>query len=224
MPPRGKKQLSSSEAEFLREWILQGGDFDKRVKDLAEPKKMETVYLTTIINQQEASFIPVSAVDPVSLDVIGTLKTKGIIVVPVAGNSNYVSVTCLEPKKITDKEIKLLEPLSDQLLELKLSRSLIADKALKRIKGFKNFKKLFLDYTLISDAGMKGLMETNLTYLNLVGTALTDRSIDNLGNMKALSQVFLFGTKISDRGIDQLRELNPNRIVDKDGYTLEKLP
>ena len=83
MPPRGKKQLSSSEAELLREWILQGGDFDKRVKDLAEPKKMETVYLTTIINQQEASFIPVSAVDPVSLDVIGTLKAKGIIVVPV---------------------------------------------------------------------------------------------------------------------------------------------
>ena len=81
-----------------------------------------------------------------------------------------------------------------------------------------------MDYTLISDDGMKGLMETNLTYLNLVGTALTDRSIDNLGNMKALSQVFLFGTKISDRGIDQLRELNPNRIVDKDGYTLEKLP
>lgn len=223
MPPRGKKQLSSSEAELLREWILQGCDFDKKVKKLVEPEKMEKAYLATVITQQD-SFIPVSAVDPVSPDVISALKAKGIIVVPVTANSNFVSVTCLEPKKITDKEIKLLEPLSDQLLELKLSRSLITDETLKRIKAFKNIKKLYLDYTLISDAGMKDLREMNLTYLNLVGTALTDQCIDNLGNMKALNRVFLFGTKISDRGVSQLQELKPILIVDQGGYALEKLP
>lgn len=223
MPPRGKKQFSSSEAELLREWILQGCDFDKKVKDMAVPERMESVYMATIITRQADSFIPVSTVDPVSPDVISTLKEKGIIVVPVTANSNYVSVSCLEPKKITDKEIKLLEPLSYQLLELKLSRSLITDETLKRIKAFKNIKKLFLDYTLISDAGMKDLREMNLTYLNLVGTTLTDQCIDNLGNMKALNKVFLFGTRISDRGVGKLHQLNPSLKVDQGGYSLEKL-
>jgi uncharacterized membrane protein len=223
MPPRGKRQLSSSEAELLREWILQGCDFDKKVKELTEAEKMEKAYLATIITQQD-SFIPVSAVDPVNPEIVNTLRAKGIIVVPVAANSNYVSVTCLEPKKITDEEVKLLEPLSDQLLELKLSRSLITDEALKRIEGFKNLKKLFLDYTTISDAGMKDLTGTKLSYLNLVGTALTDQCLDNLSSMTTLGQVFLFGTKISEQGVTKLYQLNPNLKIDKGGYVLEKLP
>jgi len=215
--------LSSSQTELLREWILQGCDFDKKVKELIEPEEMEKAYLAASA-QHTDSFIPLSPVDPVSPEVISTLKAKGIIVVPVAANSNYVSVSCLEPKKITDEEIKLLEPLSEQLLELKLSRSLITDESLKKIKTFKNLKKLFLDYTLISDAGMKDIGEMNVTYLNLVGTPLTDQYIDDLGNMTLLNQIFLFGTKISNRGVGQLQELKPNLIVDKGGYVLEKLP
>jgi len=223
MPPRGKKQLSSSEAELLKEWILQGCDFDKKVKELIEPEKMEKAYLAASA-QHTDSFIPLSPVEQVRPDVISTLKAKGIIVVPIAANSNYISVTCLEPKKITDEEMKLLEPLSDQLLELKLSRSLITDESLKRIKEFRNLRKLFLDHTHISDTGMKDLIELNLTYLNLVGTPLTDECVENLSSITSLAQIFLFGTKISDSGINRLHKLNPNLIVDKGGYMLEKLP
>lgn len=222
MPPRGKKQLSSSEVELLREWILQGSEFDKKIKDMKKPKEMEKTYLATI-NQQAASFIPESPVEPVNPEIVTTLKAKGIIVVPMAANSNYVSVTCLEPKKITDEETKLLEPLSSQLLELKLSRSLITNETLKRIKGFKNLKKLFLDHTKISDDGIGALIDTKLVYLNLVGTPLTDQCVDNLGSIKTLGNVFLFGTKISEQGISKLHELNPTLTVDKGGYTLDQL-
>mgnify|MGYP003403892402 FL=1 len=71
---------------------------------------------------------------------------------------------------------------------------------------------------------MRDIGEINVTYLNLVGTLLTDQYIDDLGNMTLLNQIFLFGTKISDRGVGQLQELKPNLIVDKGGYVLEKLP
>lgn len=223
MPPRGKKQLSSSEVELLREWILQGSEFDKKIKDLKEPKEMEKAYLATV-NQQAASLIPESPVEPVNPEIVTTLKAQGIIVVPMAANSNYVSVTCLEPQKITDEETKLLEPLSSQLLELKLSRSFITNETLKRIKGFKNLKKLFLDHTKISDDGIGALIDTKLVYLNLVGTPLTDQCVDNLGSIKTLSNVFLFGTKISEQGISKLHELNPTLTIDKGGYTLDQLP
>ena len=223
MPPRGKKQLSSSEVELLREWILQGSEFDKKIKDLKEPKEMEKAYLATV-NQQAASLIPESPVEPVNPEIVTTLKAQGIIVVPMAANSNYVSVTCLEPQKITDEETKLLEPLSSQLLELKLSRSFITNETLKRIKGCKKLKKLFLDHTKISDDGIGALIDTKLVYLNLVGTPLTDQCVDNLGSIKTLSNVFLFGTKISEQGISKLHELNPTLTIDKGGYTLDQLP
>ena len=224
MPPRGRKQLSSSEMELLREWIVQGAEFNKMVNELQDAKKMKVTYLAARVEVAPDSVVPAEKVEQIDDELILSLKSKGIIVVPVAVNSNYVKITFLEPGKVTDETIKSLAQLSSQALELKLSRTSITDEGLKELSGFTNLRRLFIDNTSISDQGIESISGNNdLTYLNLVGTGLTDQGIQYLNQLKQLEEVFLFRTKVSDKGILQLQQSNPSLRIDRGGYTLPAL-
>ena len=56
------------------------------------------------------------------------IRDAGVLVMPIAQNTNaiYVNASYLG-KKFTDKELKLLEPISKQLLWLNLARTAVTD-------------------------------------------------------------------------------------------------
>ena len=50
---------------------------------------------------------------------------------------------------------------------------------------------------------------TNLEYLNLYGTEITDAGLSNLEGMKKLKKLYVWQTKVTDKGIAQLRKALP---------------
>lgn len=220
MPPEQKPQLSEKEIALLHWWVASGASFDKKVNELSQTDSIKKVLLTFQGNASSATpDIPTANVIAASADAIQALKQRGVVVIPVAANSNYLSVNFVSVDSVTDKDMALLQPIKDQLTWLKVSGQPISDSALKTIATCKNLVRLHLDHTNVTDAGIKSLSTlTELKVLNCVGTAVTVDGLGALKDLKKLEQLYVFQTKLSAQDWKSLQELFPSTRIDSGNY------
>lgn len=225
MPPKERPQLSSSEISLIQAWIAGGAGFQKKVNSFAQAAKIKK-YLNTLIAQgQQAPMLPVENVSAPDIKTLDVLKEKGVLVLPVDHESNYLSVNFVNARSITDAELQLLLPLKKQLLWLNLGRTKIKDEGLKVVGQLAALRQLHLDYTMISDEGIKHLTAlSELNYLNLVGTKITDQGLAHLSRLKNIKNIFVYQTQVTEKGLKDFSVKIPEAYVDTGGYTLPKLP
>lgn len=221
MPPKEKSQLKESQIALLNWWISNGADVSKKVKDLPQPDKIKPLLLA--LQQTNASIsTPVVALKPVKKGdekIINQLKSKGIMVVPVAQNSNYLSVNFVTNPIVSADDLALLVQLKEQVLWLKLSNSTVDDKAMQSVARLTNLAKLDLSYTRITAIGLAGLKNlTGLQQLNLVGTNISAQAILSLKDIKTISSIYLYKTGITANEIATLKNSFPKTILDTGGY------
>jgi hypothetical protein len=135
-----------------------------------------------------------------------------------------VKVFFTNPKNITDKEVELLHPFKEQLIDLKLSNTSISDKALKTVSIFTNLVSIELDYTAISDKSLAALKDLKkLTRINLVSTPVTDKGLEELESLKEVTEIYLYKTKITKHGLLRYHSKNPLVNLDTGNYKLRVL-
>ena len=226
MPPKEKSQLKESQIALLHWWISNGADVLKKVKDLPQPDKIKPLLLAL---QQTNAVLPAPVVElkPVKKGdekIINQLKSKGIIVVPVAQNSNYLSVNFVTSPIVSAGDLALLVQLKDQLLWLRLSNSTIDDKGMQSVALFTNLARLDLSYTKITVAGVKSIKNlTGLQQLNLVGTPVSAQALLSLKDIKTISSIYLYKTGITANDIATLKNSFPKTILDTGGYQVPTL-
>ncbi|MBC7849487.1 MAG: hypothetical protein H7Y31_07110 [Chitinophagaceae bacterium] len=227
MPPKEKSQLSENEVELLRWWIQSGASFDKRVSQLEQ-----TDNITKMLNEYQASItavsgtidVPLETVKPASKESIQKLLDRGVVVIPVAQNSNYLSINFVSVDSVTLADLKMLEPVKAQLLSLKLSDQKIGDSGLKVIAQLSSLRKLYLDNTAISDSALASLIPLKqLQYLNLVGTAITPKGVLQLKGLPALKSIYLYQTAIRTSDWIELQKAFPAARLDSGNYLVPTL-
>jgi hypothetical protein len=62
-----------------------------------------------------------------------------------------------------------------------------------------------------------------LQYLNLVGTKVTAKGLEQLKELKNLQQVFLYQTSIAGSEWANLKKMFPKTIMDTGGYKVQAL-
>ena len=221
MPPKEKSQLKESQLALLYWWISNGADVSKKVKDLPQPDKIKPILLA--LQQTNAAMpTPVAELKPVKKadeKIINQLKSKGIIVVPVAQNSNFLSVNFVTSPIVLAGDLALLVQLKDQLLWLKLNGTNIDDKALHSVARLTSLARLDLSYTRISDDGLSGLKNLiALQQLNLVGTPVSAQAILSLKDIKTLTSIYLYKTGITANDFAKLKSSFPKTVLDTGGY------
>src|SRR6188472_2320547 len=182
MPPKEKPQLKDSEIALIHWWIATGATFDKKTKDLEQPEKIKPILISL---QKEVKKIPPDVpqamVEKADEKALQKLKQSGIVVLPVAQSSNYLTVNFITVDSITYNDIALLLSVKKQLVWLNLSGKKISDTLLTPITQLINLTRLQLDNTMITDKGLASLRSlVNLQYLNLVGTKVTGNGIMQL--------------------------------------------
>jgi mono/diheme cytochrome c family protein/uncharacterized membrane protein len=220
MPPKEKPQLKDNEIALIHWWIATGATFDKKTKDLEQPEKIKPILLSL---QKEVKKIPpdvlqaiVEKADEKSLQ---KLKQRGVVVLPVAQNSNYLTVNFITVDSITYNDISLLQSIKKQLVWLNLSGKKISDTLLTTIAQLVNLTRLQLDNTLITDKGLVSLRSLiNLQYLNLVGTKVTANGILQLKGLLKLQAIFIYKTFITASEWSTLKSNFPNVTLDTGGY------
>ena len=228
MPPIEKSQLSKQEIELLHWWINGGADFNKKVKDITQAENIKPVLqsLQSGKIKEEITFsdIPEQPVGKALATAIQQLQLRGIAIIPVAQNSNYLSANFVAVDSFTEKDLQLLEPLKKQLIWLKLSNSKVVDSNLVSIARLSSITRLFLDKTMVTDRGMQQLKNlSGLQYLNLVGTKVTASGVSQLTSFKNLQHLYLYQTSISASEWSGLKKLFPKTIIDTGGYRLQQL-
>jgi hypothetical protein len=228
MPPKEKPQPTEQEIALIHWWIASGAPFDKKVKQLEQPEELKPALLSlqkVDVKKVTAPDLPSKPVSKANDDAIKKLKDVGAVVEPVAQNTNYLSANFVTVTDPGDKEVQLLLPLKEQLIELKLGSSSITDSALQLIAQFKNLMRLQLDYTKITDKGLASLTALqNLRYLNLVGTAVTEKGVLQLKDLKSLRSIYLYQTMVKKSEWNDLRKAFPITLIDSGGYTVPFLP
>jgi hypothetical protein len=228
MPPKEKPQPTEQEIALIHWWIKSGASFDKKVKQLDQPEELKPALLALQNVQEKKIIVPDIPAKPVvkaNDEAIKKLKDIGAVVEPVAQNTNYISANFVTVTKPGDKEVQLLLPLKEQLIELKLGGASITDSALLVISQFKNLMRLQLDHTKITDKGLANLkVLENLRYLNLVGTAVTEKGVLQLKDLKNLRSIYLYQTGVKKSEWRDLKKAFPKTLIDSGGYTVPFLP
>jgi len=228
MPPKEKPQPTEQEIALIHWWIKSGASFDKKVKQLDQPEELKPALLALQNVQEKKIIVPDLPAKPVvkaNDEAIKKLKDIGAVVDPVAQNTNYLSANFVTVTNPGDREIQLLLPLKEQLIELKLSGASITDSALLVIAQFKNLMRLQLDHTKITDKGLASLRALeDLRYLNLVGTAVTEKGVMQLKDLKNLRSIYLYQTGVKKSEWKDLRKAFPKTLIDSGGYTVPFLP
>ncbi len=204
MPPEGKNQLTDEEKEILDAWINSGASFTALV---AEVPNDQTLYQIA-----EAKFNSSKSYDFESADaeLVESLNSNYRIITPVALNSPALTVSFFSSEAFTPAQLKELDKISMQVVELNLNKIPVKDEDLSLLSGFENIEKLYLNFTQVTDKGLASLVKlSNLKELSMSGTTITAPGISQLKSLPALQKVFIWNTAIAPTDVPQLLETFP---------------
>lgn len=228
MPPKEKPQLNEKEIALLHWWINSGLSFDKKVKDIAQTEKIKPLLLSlqsAASNEtKEKPQIPEAAVEQADAAAVKKLTDRGVVVLPVAQNSNYLMVNFVTVQDLKEEDIKLLLSIKKQLVWLKLGNQSVTDAMLATLAQCKSITRLDLNHTKITDKGFVHLQQIpHLQMLNLIGTAVTANGLVQLKNSKQLQAVYIYQSSVDKKTVAALKATLPKVTIDTGGYSVPTL-
>jgi uncharacterized membrane protein len=228
MPPKEKSQPSENQIALLEWWIGQGASFGKKVKEVNQPDKITVMLFAlqkTNITEKEPMDIPTAKVEKADGVIIEKMNSRGIVVLPVAQNSNYLQANFVTDTMINNEDLQLLPVVRKQLIWLKLGYTNINDANMATIAKLGNLTRLSLEHTDISDKGLQSVQALqHLQYLNLVGTKITLQGVMQLKELKSLQSLYLYQTKIDRKDWVVVQNAFPKAHIDSGGYSVTLLP
>jgi uncharacterized membrane protein len=228
MPPKNKPQLTKQQISVLQWWVSTGADFNKKVGELKQDGSIKPVLLALesgiAAPETEIAEVPEEPVNAADSAVIRKLSAYGVMLMPVARNSNYLSASFVTAPKKADTLVSSLQPLKKQLVSLKLDESNVNDSTLTSISELSNLRRLQLSNTAITDHGLMKLKKLkDLGSLNLVGTKVTAKGVMEMKDLKSLKYLYLYKTAITPGEREQLKKSFPETLIDFGDYTVPTL-
>jgi uncharacterized membrane protein len=231
MPPEDKPQLSSQDRILIEWWIANGADLKRKVSEIGIDDSTLAVLKSYEAGQQGVAQVesaPIIPVDPVAKAdpaVIESIRNQGVVILPVDPSNGYLTANFVNAQRPSDSLLKLLEPLADQLIWLKLSGSDLTDAGCETIARLKRLTRLHIDHTRITDAGLKSLLSLDqLQKLNLSGDSVSVQGLKQLVVLKALRSLNLWQTRVGQAELADLIRSLPSVRIDTGGYQLPFLP
>jgi Leucine-rich repeat (LRR) protein len=168
--------------------------------------------------------IPETTVEAAKNSDLEAMKKTGIIVLPVAVNSNYLSANFVSIQKLDEQTIALLKPISKQLVWLKLGYAELSNNSWKTIGECTQLTRLSIEHTNLTDDNIKELAKlNNLQYLNLVGTRVSAKGVQELKGIAKLESIYLGQTGVKSSDYQTLRSVFPKSLIDSGNYHVENL-
>lgn len=227
MPPKAKPQLTDNEVVLLHWWVSSGADFTSKVKDLAQTEKVKPVLLSLQSGEdleRAATDVPDDPVDRGDEKVINKLRQSGVVVIPVAQNSNYLLANFVTAASVADSTLRQLGLLKKQLVWLKLDNTAISDSSLDHVTACTSLRRLHLNNTGITDKGLVKLQSLGqLQSLNLVGTKVTSNGVLQLQRLANLKSLYLYQTGVRSSDWNDLRKAFPSLLLDTGKYFVPTL-
>ena len=212
MPPNGEV-FETEQLQLIARWIREGADFGtwtgKGGMETPQPSRKEI----EPTNDPFAAYRRIGkSVPPAPPTAIAKVTAAGARVSPVFPGSSLLRVEFVsQSDDVKDASLKSLSGIRRNVAILSLRGAAITDAAMTEIGRLSNLVRLDVPETDVTDAGLRTLAKSKLpelAVLNLYGTAISDRGLDQL-NYPKLAKVYVWNTKVSQPGADMLGKRLP---------------
>jgi uncharacterized membrane protein len=217
MPPAAKPQLTTEESALLYAWIRAGAPNDKKLVSLAPRDSFRLLATTLLMAADEtAEEQPVYDFGAADEKKIVALNNNYRVIEPQGIQSPALSVHFYGKSMYTGKALEELLPLKEQIIELGLARMPVKDEQLKTVQQMSNLRRLNLNYTDITTAGLeqlKGLK--NLQQLYLSGTAITTAGLEKIIDLPELNSVVIWNTRLDSAEVSVIGKRYPKVNIER---------
>ncbi|GAA4406675.1 chitobiase/beta-hexosaminidase C-terminal domain-containing protein [Nibrella viscosa] len=205
MPPKGKAQLTDNEIALLSLWVKGKADFKQKVVDLPPSDTLRRIAAALF---KPAEDVEVYAFDAADEETVQQLSNNYRTILPLAKDSPALAVYFFNQNQYAPEKLKELKDIRQQVVSLSLNKMPVRDADLATVGQFENLRKLDINFTNITGAGLKALAGLkHLTELALSGTRITYSDLPELlRSLPSLKTVALWETQVKPADIQQLQK------------------
>ncbi|MFT5239161.1 MAG: hypothetical protein ACI9OU_000539 [Candidatus Promineifilaceae bacterium] len=189
MPAKGDP-LTSAQQKILHDWIMQGASFGDWSESL----------VVMDINLPDAA-----------VALMNQLNADGAVALPLAQGSDDVGVDLARYESpVDDALVQRLVLLSEHLVALDLSGSVVTASGIKTLSSFAKLRDVTMRGVRVDSAALVPLTTLpEIKRLNLFGTKADDGLLDHLVKSTSLETVVLSETAVTEAGVAALHKARP---------------
>ena len=184
MPAEGRPPLRPEEIKMIEAWIQQG----------ASPTATMLAGISTGDERPELPLQTVADYSALMPEIQQMAQTQGAKLIPVSGKpeDGLILFTVDVANSFGDAQLATFQKFAPYIVEAELGRTAVTDASFDTLKQFTHLRALHLEETHITGDGLAKLQSlSQLTYLNLSGTQVTEAFAKPLSSMKNLRHVYL---------------------------------
>ena len=221
MPPKGKFQLTENEILLFTKWIENGASPSKTYHALeaTDTLKLLVDKIRNVQNTAKAEKVyPFQAASQSKIDELNTPYRR---ILPLAYQSPALSVKFFLKEKFSINMLEECKSINTQVVEINLSNMPVDDKVFPILSQFEHLEKLNLNGTSIAGKSLNELLKNkNLQQLSLASTVVDLTTLDGLAK-SAVKTVYLWNTKVTEQDLVSLKKKMPSIAWDL-GYIPDK--
>ncbi|MHA8101106.1 c-type cytochrome domain-containing protein [Aquirufa nivalisilvae] len=206
MPPIGKPQLSDDELQLLSWWVKEKASFTKKVVDLASTDSLRILSTKLLASsgpkEEEFDF------QEADEKTIQKLSNEYRTIMLFAKDSPALSVNFFNKAQYKAPKLEELKEIKQQIVTLSLAKMPVQNADLAFVKIFEHLHTLNLNFTDISEVGLKELAGMKeLMVLSISGTKLKAAGLASaLKAIPNLKKVYVWDAGLSREDIQILQK------------------
>lgn len=222
MPPKKKPQLTAAEVGLIEAWIAAGANADGVVTaaiaaGASQPAPVRDANAAPAsVSERKPATAEIGAAsdEPPAAPAaaLQALQDALVHVSPIAQESKRLVVDFTATRgRLNGAELaQLLEPITDQVVDLNLARCKLSDELLKQLMRCHRLTRLTLRGTDVTDAQIGSIAKLPaLAELNIALTGVGDAGLQAVAALATLKELTVWKTAISPAALDQFRAAHP---------------
>ena len=207
MPPTGEA-LTYTELSVLRYWIDNGADSSLRFNQ----EEMDPELMTLVSREFGLDYTPKPNYEKLKLvslstEILDEVAARGFTIRMLGENRAFLEVD-FDRDTLTADDVAMLENVSDHILYLKITNSVI-DEGIK-LNGFRYLNRLDLSGSRLTEKAFTGFSELEyLEVLNLYNTSIPASFLEEALEARALRNVYVWGSTLESHEIERLQNAFP---------------
>ena len=194
MPPDGKIQLTLEELTLLNRWVKAGGDFKKKINELAKTDSLAPLAIAYKAPKKGEDNSKGNAPD------LKAYNTSYCTVNYSYYGSEEIFVDFFQGAFYKTASLKNLEPLKEKITSVNMQGMPLTKEDLAIIIGFPNLRKLNLNYTKLSLNDLTPLKRLEkLKNISICGMELNPTSLAGFIDNAPFTQIQIWNNKTNEK-------------------------
>ena len=203
MPPADKLQLTLEELTLLTKWVKAGGNFTKKISELAKTDSLAILAMAYKAPAKGSGDKINTAPD------LKEFNSNYLTVNYLFNGSEDIEVNFFQGTFYKIEQLKNFEKIKDKIVSLNMQGMPITKEDLAIIIQFTHLKKLNLNYTNLKMGDLEAIKSiSSLTNLSICGIDVNQNSLKTLLDKAPFTEVHIWTNHSSEKEFQQLSASN----------------